>query len=72
MPAANQKPAPDQPFPLSKKRQVSSIPKTTDNPEKLEFWVYPSQQVIGFFKFNLKQFLIYTLLTLKKVVFCGR
>ncbi|XP_043257514.1 holocytochrome c-type synthase [Colletes gigas] len=42
MPAANQQPAPDQPFPLPTARQVSSIPKATENKE---FWVYPSQQM---------------------------
>lgn len=42
MPAANQQPAPDQPFPLPTERQVSSIPKATD---QSEFWVYPSQQM---------------------------
>lgn len=42
MPAANQQPAPDQPFPLPTERQVSSIPKAT---EEGEFWVYPSQQM---------------------------
>lgn len=42
MPAANQHPAPDQPFPLPTERQVSSIPKAT---AEGEFWVYPSQQM---------------------------
>lgn len=42
MPAPNQKPAPDQPFPLSTERQVSSIPKAT---EEGGFWVYPSPQM---------------------------
>ncbi|OAD60081.1 Cytochrome c-type heme lyase [Eufriesea mexicana] len=42
MPPANQQPAPDQPFPLPTERQVSSIPKATEN---AEFWVYPSQQM---------------------------
>lgn len=42
MPAANQQPAPDQPFPLPTNRQVSSIPKAT---VEGEFWVYPSQQM---------------------------
>ncbi|GLH14917.1 Cytochrome c heme lyase [Gryllus bimaculatus] len=42
MPAPNQKPAPDQPFPLPTEREKSSIPKAgTEN----EFWVYPSQQM---------------------------
>ncbi|XP_031617956.1 cytochrome c-type heme lyase [Contarinia nasturtii] len=44
MPPANQNPAPDQPFPLPTDRQVSSIPKATENNTK-EFWVYPSQQM---------------------------
>ncbi|XP_068985327.1 holocytochrome c-type synthase [Bombus flavifrons] len=42
MPAANQQPAPDQPFPLPTERQVSSIPKAVGEGE---FWVYPSQQM---------------------------
>jgi cytochrome c heme-lyase len=42
MPAENQNPAPDQPFALSKDRQVSSIPKASDEGG---FWVYPSQQM---------------------------
>lgn len=42
MPPPNQRPAPDQPFPLSTDRVVSHIPKAgTDN----ETWVYPSQQM---------------------------
>lgn len=45
MPAGDQRPSADQPFPLSKERQVSSIPKSTDDPNKVEFWVYPSQQM---------------------------
>lgn len=44
MPAANQKPAPDQPFPLPTERQMSNIPKVTPDGSK-EFWVYPSQQM---------------------------
>lgn len=44
MPPMNQNPAPDQPFPLPKDRQVSSIPKVTED-GKQEFWVYPSQQM---------------------------
>ena len=41
MPVLSQEPLPDQPFPLSKDRQVSGIPKagTDDN------WVYPSEQM---------------------------
>lgn len=43
MPPPNQKPAPDQPFPLPVEREVSTIPKADgDN----EFWVYPSAQVL--------------------------
>ena len=42
MPAANQQPAPDQPFSLPTNRQVSSIPKAT---VEGDFWVYPSQQM---------------------------
>ncbi|KAG7197121.1 hypothetical protein KM043_007211 [Ampulex compressa] len=42
MPAANQQPAPDQPFPLPTERQVSSIPKAVGDGD---FWVYPSQQM---------------------------
>ncbi|XP_046479828.1 holocytochrome c-type synthase [Neodiprion pinetum] len=42
MPAGNQQPAPDQPFPLPTERQVSSIPKASDEGS---FWVYPSQQM---------------------------
>lgn len=45
MPPANQNPAPDQPFPLPTARQVSSIPKATEDPNAKEFWVYPSQQM---------------------------
>lgn len=44
MPPGNQNPAPDQPFPLPKDRQVSSIPKVTEDGAK-QFWVYPSQQM---------------------------
>ncbi|XP_033115153.1 cytochrome c-type heme lyase-like [Anneissia japonica] len=42
MPPPNQRPAPDQPFPLDTNRQHSTIPKAgTDG----ETWVYPSQQM---------------------------
>lgn len=42
MPPPNQRPSPDQPFPLSVDRQVSTIPKAgTEN----EFWAYPSPQM---------------------------
>ncbi|KAL9894259.1 cytochrome c-type heme lyase [Glossina fuscipes] len=44
MPPANQKPAPDQPFPLSTERQTSSIPKATED-GTIQFWQYPSQQM---------------------------
>lgn len=44
MPPANQNPAPGQPFPLSIHRQVSSIPKVTED-NKPDFWVYPSPQM---------------------------
>uniref|UniRef100_A0A915J3V2 Holocytochrome c-type synthase n=1 Tax=Romanomermis culicivorax TaxID=13658 RepID=A0A915J3V2_ROMCU len=42
MPPPNQKPAPDQPFPLSLDREISSIPKAGSDEE---YWVYPSQQM---------------------------
>lgn len=42
MPPPNQRPAPDQPFPLPTDRVTSHIPKAgTEN----ETWVYPSQQM---------------------------
>jgi len=41
MPAPNQRPAPDQPFPLSTERVVSNIPKAGTD----ETWVYPSPQM---------------------------
>ncbi|KAL8584647.1 hypothetical protein ACOMHN_002376 [Nucella lapillus] len=41
MPAPNQRPAPDQPFPLPTNRQKSTIPKA----ESDENWEYPSQQM---------------------------
>lgn len=44
MPPANQNPAPGQPFPLPKERQVSSIPKVTED-GKPDFWLYPSAQM---------------------------
>ncbi|GAB0087575.1 Cytochrome c heme lyase [Sergentomyia squamirostris] len=44
MPPGNQKPSPGQPFPLPTDRQVSSIPKVTEDGSK-DFWVYPSQQM---------------------------
>jgi cytochrome c heme-lyase len=43
MPAPNQQPAPDQPFPLPTRREVSSIPKAGSSEE--ERWVYPSSQM---------------------------
>lgn len=42
---ANQNPAPGQPFPLSKDRQVSTIPKAIVKEGETPFWVYPSAQV---------------------------
>lgn len=42
---ANQNPSPDQPFPLSKNRQVSTIPKAIVKEGESQFWVYPSAQV---------------------------
>lgn len=44
MPPANQKPAPDQPFPLPTDRQTSSIPKVTED-GSVQYWQYPSQQM---------------------------
>lgn len=41
MPPPNQRPAPDQPFPLSTEREISSIPRAGTD----ENWVYPSQQM---------------------------
>ncbi|XP_014258327.1 cytochrome c-type heme lyase isoform X2 [Cimex lectularius] len=45
MPAPNQMPSPDQPFPLSTERQVSNIPKAVKQDEKDTHWVYPSAQM---------------------------
>jgi len=45
MPPANQNPAPDQPFPLPTKRQVSTIPKAIVKEGEGPFWVYPSPQM---------------------------
>jgi len=42
MPASPNEPLDDQPFSLSKKRQVSSIPKGGTDVDK---WVYPSEQM---------------------------
>ena len=42
MPPPNQRPAPNQPFPLPTDRQKSSIPKSGTESET---WVYPSQQM---------------------------
>jgi len=42
MPASPNEPLPDQPFTLSKKRQVSSIPRAGTEADK---WVYPSEQM---------------------------
>lgn len=41
MPPPNQRPAPDQPFPLSLERKTSTIPKAGTD----ETWVYPSPQM---------------------------
>lgn len=41
MPPPNQRPSPDQPFPLSTDRVVSNIPKADSD----ENWVYPSPQM---------------------------
>lgn len=43
IPPLSQDPLPDQPFPLSKERQTSSIPKSGDKED--EKWVYPSEQM---------------------------
>ncbi|KAF5300253.1 hypothetical protein FQR65_LT09208 [Abscondita terminalis] len=45
MPAPNQQPAPDQPFPLSTLRQMSSIPKAIVKDGEEPFWIYPSPQM---------------------------
>ncbi|XP_049823067.1 holocytochrome c-type synthase [Aethina tumida] len=42
---ANQEPSPGQPFPLSKERQVSSIPKAIVKEGESQFWLYPSAQM---------------------------
>ncbi|XP_041357260.1 holocytochrome c-type synthase-like [Gigantopelta aegis] len=42
MPPPNQRPSPDQPYPLPVERQLSRIPKAG---KENEFWVYPSQQM---------------------------
>ena len=42
MPKGSNEPSPDQPFVLSKKRQVSTIPKGGTDADK---WVYPSEQM---------------------------
>lgn len=42
MPPPNQRPSPDQPFPLSTERVVSGIPKAGENEGN---WVYPSPQM---------------------------
>ncbi len=43
MPPPNQRPAPDQPFPLPTDRERSTIPKAGG--DEGETWVYPSQQM---------------------------
>ncbi len=46
MPPPNQRPAPDQPFPLPTDRQSSSIPRAVKNKESdPDTWQYPSQQM---------------------------
>jgi hypothetical protein len=47
MPAANQLPAPDQPFPLPIERRTSSIPKAPSSrkDETDIYWQYPSPQM---------------------------
>lgn len=45
MEAPNQRPQPDQPFPLPTNREVSTIPKATPRDENDVYWVYPSPQV---------------------------
>ena len=42
MPPPNQRPAPDQPFPLPTERQSSNIPKFG---KEGETWTYPSEQM---------------------------
>lgn len=42
MPPPNQRPAPDQPFPLSTDREISHIPRAGKDDE---CWVYPSPQM---------------------------
>jgi len=42
MPPPNQRPAPDQPFPLSTERELSTIPRAD---KEDECWMYPSQQM---------------------------
>lgn len=42
---ARQKPAPDQPFPLSTERQRSTIPKSNPKDENDQYWEYPSEQM---------------------------
>ncbi|MES1904299.1 MAG: hypothetical protein MHPSP_000085 [Paramarteilia canceri] len=41
----NQTPSEDQPFPLSKLRITSSIPRNIDEDGNVKFWVYPSPQM---------------------------
>jgi len=58
MPPPNQKPAPDQPFPLPTEREVSTIPKSEGEGE---FWVYPSAQVKQIIQlYNMTFFLLET------------
>ncbi|XP_056633996.1 holocytochrome c-type synthase [Diorhabda sublineata] len=45
MEPANQKPSPGQPFSLSTKREISTIPKAVVKEGEDPFWVYPSAQM---------------------------
>ena len=45
MPPPNQRPAPDQPFPLSTRREKSTIPKSQSQSQGGDTWEYPSPQM---------------------------
>lgn len=45
MPPPNQRPSPDQPFPLSTERVTSTIPKFSQKHEGDTHWQYPSPQM---------------------------
>merc|ERR1712018_623803 len=45
MPPPNQRPSPDQPFPLDTTRVASSIPKHTPQGNSDKTWQYPSQKM---------------------------